>query len=109
GGRDFLDDHGTYDVVVLFAVYNPPAGGGELGRWRGPTALSANHSREAWAGRLAGTGAKYLLVFRRPDSVDGAWLGVIEGYERHAETPGVFGVSVYERMPIADFQLPIAD
>lgn len=104
GGRDFLADRGAYDIVVLFAVYNPPAGSADrvLGRWRGQTALSANHSRGAWAARLAGTGARYLLVFRRPDSVDGAWLGEIDGYERHAETAGAFGLSVYERLPIAD-------
>jgi hypothetical protein len=98
-GRDFLADGGVYDVVVLFAIYNPPAEalGRALGRWRGQTALAAGHSRANWVARLAGTGAKYVLVFRRPDSVDGAWLGEIGGYARHAEMPGVFGVSVYER------------
>ena len=100
-GRNFLDDRGEYDVVVLFAVYNPPAQSAEfhraLGRRRGQTSLAANHSRENWAARLSRSGAKYLFVFRRDDSVDGEWLGEIDGYERQAESPGVFGVSIYQR------------
>jgi hypothetical protein len=101
GGRNFLDDGGEYDVVVLFAIYNPPMESREfrqaLGRRRGQTSLALNHSREAWGERLSRTVAKYLFVFRRDDSVDGEWLGEIEGYERLVESPGVFGVSVYVR------------
>jgi hypothetical protein len=101
GGTNFLDDRGAYDVVVLFAIYNPPAGsaafGRAVGRRSGQTSLAVNHSRGNWAARLSGTGARYLFVFRRDDSVDGDWLGEIEGYERGPETAGVFGVSVYRR------------
>ncbi len=100
-GLNFLDDCGEYDVVVLFAIYNPPAGSGELqralGRRRGQTSLAANHSRDNWAARLSRTRAKYLLVFRRPDSVDGDWLREIEHYEKQPEQAGVFGMSIYTR------------
>ena len=38
-GRNFLDDHGEYDIVILFAIYNPHAESPEfqkaLGRRRG--------------------------------------------------------------------------
>jgi hypothetical protein len=100
-GRNFLDDRGQYDVVVLFAIYNPPAQSAELhralGRRRGQTSLAPSHSREDWAARLSRTGATYLFVFRRDDSVDGQWLGEIDPYQKHPETPGVFGVSIYQR------------
>jgi hypothetical protein len=100
-GSNFLDDRGEYGVVVLFAIYNPPMQSVEfqraLGRRQGQTSLAVNHSRENWAARLSGTKAKYLFVFRRDDSVDGEWLGQIEHYEKQAERPGVFGVSIYRR------------
>ncbi len=58
-GRNFLDDEGEYEVVVLFAIYNPPADSPDfrkaLGRRRGQTSLAPNHSRERWARRLSGT------------------------------------------------------
>ena len=99
GGANFLDDRGEYDVVVLFAIYNPPAESAALhralGQRRGQTSLAVNHSRENWADRLSRTRARYLFVFRRDDSVDGEWLGQIDRYERLAERPGVFGVSIY--------------
>jgi len=98
-GLNFLDDRGEYDVVVLFAIYNPPAQSVEfqraLGRQRGQTSLAANHSRENWAAQLSRTKAKYLLIFRRDDSVDGEWLGEIEYYEKQPEQEGVFGMSIY--------------
>jgi hypothetical protein len=98
---NFLDDEGEYDVVVLFAIYNPPLDSVELqralGRRRGQTSLPKNHSRENWTARLSRTRAKYLLIFRREDSVDGQWLGEIEHYEKHPERPGVFGMSIYQR------------
>lgn len=100
-GRNFLDDGGEYEVVVLFAIYNPPTDRPDLrkapGRRGGPTSLAPNHSRERWARRLSGTRAKYLFVFRREDSVDGRWLGDIDRYEKLPEKPGVFGVSIYRR------------
>jgi hypothetical protein len=100
-GRNFLDDRSEYDVVVLFAIYNPPTESPEfqkaLGRRRGQTSLAINHSRDAWAHRLSQTKAKYLFVFRRDDSVDGQWLGEIDSYHRLPEQPGVFGVSIYIR------------
>ena len=100
-GLNFLDDTGQYDVVVLFAIYNPPARSIELqralGRRRGQTSLAINHSRENWAARLSRTSAKYLFVFRRDDSVSGQWLGEIEHYEKHPEQSGVFGMSIYRR------------
>lgn len=100
-GRNFLDDHGEYDVVILFAIYNPPSGSTELERairrQRGQTSLPANHSRENWVERLSRTRAKYLLIFRRDDSVDGEWLGEIERYEKQPDRQGVFGVTVYRR------------
>lgn len=100
-GRNFLDDGGEYEVVVLFAIYNPPADSPDfrkaLGRHRGQTSLAPNHSRERWAHRLSGTMAKYLFVFRREDSVDGRWLGEIDRYEKLPEVAGVFGVSIYRR------------
>jgi hypothetical protein len=99
-GVNFLDDRGQYDVVVLFAIYNPPAQSAEfrraLGRRRGQTSLAANHSRANWTDRLSRTRARYLFVFRRDDSVDGEWLGEIDRYERLPESPGVFGVSTYQ-------------
>ena len=99
-GLNFLDDDGLYDVVILFAIYNPLAGSRELeraiGRRRGQTSLAENHSRENWTARLIRTRAKYVLVFRRPDSVDGDWLGEIDGYEKHPDKPGVFGMSIYQ-------------
>jgi hypothetical protein len=99
-GRNFLDDRGEYDVVVLFAIFNPPAQSPDLrrslGRQRGQQSLAANHSRENWAARLSRTGARYLFVFRRDESVDGEWLGEIDRYERQPESPGVFGVSIYQ-------------
>jgi hypothetical protein len=102
-GRNFLDDTGECDVVVLFAIYNPPPDSPEfrraLGRQRGQTSLATNHSRETWATRLSQTNAKYLFVFRRDDSIDGQWLGEINGYEKHPERPGVFGLSIYQRKP----------
>jgi hypothetical protein len=98
-GSNFLDDQGEYDVVVLFAIYNPPMQSVEfqrtLVRRRGQTSLAANHSRENWAARLSRTKARVLLVFRRDDSVDGQWLGEIEHYQKHPEPPGVFGMSIY--------------
>jgi hypothetical protein len=98
-GVNFLDDRGEYDVVVLFAIYNPPARSAAfhraLGRRRGQQSLAPNHSRENWTDRLSHTRARYLFVFRRDDSVDGEWLGEIDGYERQAESTGVFGVSTY--------------
>lgn len=100
-GLNFLDVRGQYDVVILFAIFNPPMQSREfqraVGRRSGQTSLPANHSRENWAERLSRSGAKYLLIFRRDDSVDGDWLGEINHYERHPERPGVFGMSVYER------------
>src|SRR6476646_6881081 len=94
-GVNFLDDRGEYDVVVLFAIYNPPPQSAEfrraLGRRRGQTSLAANHSRTNWTDRLSRTRARYLFVFRRDDSVDGEWLGEIDRYERLTETCGVFG------------------
>ena len=103
GGTNFLDEHGEYDAVVLFAIYNPPEGSvafqKAIGRRRGQTSLALNHSREAWVDRLSRTGAKHLFIFRRDDSVDGQWLGEIGPYERVHERPGVFGVSIYERRP----------
>jgi hypothetical protein len=99
-GLNFLDDLGEYDVVVLFAIFNPPMQSEKftrsLGRQRGPESLAANHSRNNWANRLSRTKAKYLFVFRREDSVDGEWLGEIEGYQKLLERPGVFGVSIYK-------------
>ena len=101
-GRNFLDDGGEYEVVVLFAIYNPPTDSPEfrkaLGRRRGQTSLAPNHSRERWAQRLSGTRAKVLFVFRREDSVDGRWLGDLDRYEKLPEDAGVFGVSIYRRM-----------
>jgi hypothetical protein len=98
-GANFLDDEGEYDIVILFAIYNPPMPSGEFhraqGRRRGQTSLAANHSRQNWAARLSRTRAKVLLIFRRDDSVDGEWLGEIEHYEKHPERPGVFGMSIY--------------
>jgi len=100
-GLNFLDDTGQYDVVVLFAIYNPPAPSVELqrslGRRRGQTSLALNHSRENWTARLSRTSARVLFVFRRDDSVDGQWLGEIEHYEKHPDQPGVFGMSIYRR------------
>jgi hypothetical protein len=100
-GQNFLDDHGEYDAVVLFAIYNPPMESREfrqaLGRRRGQTSLALNHSRESWANRLSWTKAKYLFVFRRDHSVDGQWLGEIDQYQRVLEQPGVFGISIYAR------------
>jgi hypothetical protein len=102
GGRNFLDDGGEYEVVVLFAIYNPPTDSPDfrkaLGRRSGQTSLALNHSRERRAQRLSGTRAKYLFVFRREDSVDGRWLGDIDRYEKLPEEAGVFGVSIYRRM-----------
>lgn len=99
-GRNFLDDRGQYDIVILFAIYNPPTGSRRLtkslGRHVGQTALAANHARETWAERLAKTGARYLFVFRRPDSVTGEWLGEIPCYTKRPDQPGVFGVSIYQ-------------
>lgn len=101
-GRNFLDDPGEYDIVILFAIYNPPMQSPEfqkaLGRRRGQTSLAINHSRENWAHRLARTKAKYLFVFRRDDSVDGEWLGEIDQYQKLPEQPGVFGVTIYVRL-----------
>jgi hypothetical protein len=103
-GQNFLDNDGHYDVVVLFAIFNPPAESRELkralGRRRGQTSLAPNHSRHAWTDRLARTNAKYLFIFRRPDSVDGQWLGEIDPYRRLPERPGAFGVSIYVRILI---------
>lgn len=100
-GVNFIDDARQYDVVILFAIFNPPADGPALqkalGRVRGQTSLAPNHSRDNWAARLSRTNAKYLLVFRRPDSVDGEWLGEIEHYDKQPERPGAFGLSVYIR------------
>ena len=100
-GRNFLDDGGKFEVVVLFAIYNPPADSPDfrkaLGRRRGQTSLALNHSRERWAQRLSGTRAKVLFVFRREDSVDGRWLGDIDRYEKLPEEAGVFGMSIYRR------------
>ena len=99
-GVNFLDDPGEYDVVILFAIYNPPAQSASfhraLGRRRGQQSLAANHSRANWTDRLSRTRARYLFVFRRDDSVDGEWLGEIDRYERLPETPGVFGMSTYQ-------------
>lgn len=101
-GRNFLDDAGEYEVVVLFAIYNPPTESPDfrkaLGRRSGQTSLAPNHSRERWTHRLSGTGARILFVFRREDSVDGRWLGEIDRYEKLPEQEGVFGVSIYRRL-----------
>lgn len=111
-GLNFLDDDGRYDVVILFAIYNPPPQSDELqkskGLRRGQTSLAINHSRDNWVARLSRTSARYLFVFRRPDSVSGDWLGKIEHYERLPEQPGVFGVSIYRRAvspPVASLVL----
>jgi len=99
-GVNFLDDRGEYDVVILFAIYNPPADSAafqrSLGPRRGQQSLAANHSLANWTDRLSRTRARYVLVFRRDDSVDGQWLGEIDGYEHLPETPGVFGMSTYQ-------------
>jgi hypothetical protein len=104
-GRNFLDHAGEYEVVVLFAIYNPPADSPDfrkaLGRRRGQTSLALNHSRERWAHRLSATRAKVLFVFRREDSVDGRWLGDIDGYEKLPEESGVFGLSIYRRVNVS--------
>lgn len=96
---NFLDDRNTYDVVVLFAIYNPPTPSAEfqqaLGRQRGQTSLAPNHSRQNWTARLSRTTAKYLFVFRRDNSVSGEWLGEIDNYEKLPEQAGVFGMSIY--------------
>ena len=100
-GVNFLDDRGEYGLVVLFAIYNPPIQSAEfqraLNRRRGQTSLAANHSRENWAARLSSTMAKYLVVFRRDDSINGEWLGEIDHYEKQPERAGVFGMSIYRR------------
>ncbi|QOV88326.1 hypothetical protein [Humisphaera borealis] len=103
-GRNFLDDQGTYDIVILFAIYNPPQSANlqkSKGRQRGQTSLAVNHSRDNWAGRLSRTAARYLFIFRRPDSVSGEWLGEITHYEKLPEQAGVFGVSIYRRRDVA--------
>ncbi len=109
-GVNFLDDEGVYDAVVLFAIYNPPMQSVEfkraLGRRSGQTSLAVNHSRRNWAARLSRTGAKYLFVFRRDDSIDGKWLGQIEHYEFHVEQAGVFGVSIYRRVGVLTVSTP---
>jgi hypothetical protein len=101
-GLNFLDDVGEYEVVILFAIFNPPTGSPEfrkaLGRRRGQTSLAPDHSRERWAHRLSGTRAKVLFVFRREDSVDGRWLGDLDRYEKLPEQAGVFGMSIYRRL-----------
>jgi hypothetical protein len=101
-GSNFLDDRGEYDVVVLFAIFHPSGDSSELrralGRNRGQTSLASNHSRDNWAARLSRSKAKYLLVFRRPDSVSGEWLGQIERYAQQPERPGAFGLSVYRQI-----------
>jgi hypothetical protein len=100
-GRNFLDDDGEYDAVVLFAIFNPPMESSEfrksVGRRRGQTSLAPNHSRETWVNRLSRTRARYLFVFRRDDSVDGQWLGEIDRYNKLPEKSGVFGISIYQR------------
>ena len=101
-GQNFLDDAGRYDVVVLFAIYNPPVDSAEFQRAfainRGQTSLAINHSRENWTARLSRSMAKYLFVFRRDNSIDGSWLGEIEHYLKHPERAGVFGFSIYSRI-----------
>jgi len=98
-GVNFLDDAGEYDVVILFAIFNPPADSPALrkalGRSRGQTSLAPNHSRENWVNRLSRTQAKYLFIFRRPDSVSGDWLGEIDRYTKQPDRAGVFGMTVY--------------
>jgi hypothetical protein len=100
-GVNFLDDQREFGVVILFAIYNPPMPSVEfqksLGRQCGQQSLAANHSRENWIARLSRTRAKYLLVFRRDNSINGDWLGEIDHYEKQPEEPGVFGVSIYMR------------
>jgi len=100
-GLNFLNDCGRYDVVVLFAIFNPPMQSVEfqraLGRRRGQTSLALNHSRDNWVTRLSRTSAKYLFIFRRDDSINGEWLGQIEHFQKQPERLGVFGVSIYHR------------
>ena len=46
-GRNFLDDGGEYEVVVLFAIYNAPTDSPDfrkaLGRRSGQTSLALNY------------------------------------------------------------------
>jgi len=101
-GRNFLDDRGEYEIVILFAIYNPPTPSPEfqkaLGRRRGQTSLALNHSQKNWADQLSRTKAKYVFVFRRDNSVDGQWLGEIDHYQKLPEQVGVFGMSIYARL-----------
>jgi hypothetical protein len=104
-GRDFLADDGEYDVVILFAIYNPPTDDEAARKWRGskcgPESLGVNHSRESWGRRLSHTRARWIFVFRRPDSVTGDWLGELDGYDKLPDSPGEFGVTIYRRNPSA--------
>jgi len=76
-GRDFLDEHDRYDVVLLESIYNEDYNN------RGKFTRSPLHSKGSWNARLLETGAKYIVSFGTQDDtveVTHKVLGNLPGY-----------------------------
>lgn len=75
-GRDFLEEQGTYDIVILCWVFGPTTYRGTEGGLN----VSKKHTSEEWKTRLTATGAKYIFAFGDETEVGGEYLGSIPGY-----------------------------
>jgi hypothetical protein len=59
--RDFLEESSTYDVVVIHNLWGIP--GYSVEQPGLPARCSPLHSTQAWRGRLAAAGARYIFLF----------------------------------------------
>jgi hypothetical protein len=89
-GRDFLEESGTYDVVILCWIFGPTTYRGT----EGVLNVSKKHTPEEWKARLVATGAKYIFAFGNKTEVGGHYLGSIPGYRTTTLSPSA---TVYDR------------
>lgn len=86
GGRDFLKESKTYDVVIILHILNrlgdDQVGGDQTFR-TGAAAVSAIQSPDTWRDRLVRTNARVIFAFGAPEGeVGGNYLGEISGYTK---------------------------
>lgn len=79
-GRDFLREKNAYDIVIVHSVLSPSLGPTNF-KDHPELMTSPHHTVKAWRKRLAGTGAKYIVVAEgQPHTLSGYELGELPGY-----------------------------